>query len=163
MAKVTALQVYKFLPKTNCKKCGKPSCMAFAISLLKGDATPDKCAEFNDPKFRGLLPKLVMLLEPLRQEKKTNEGHIEVDEDKCDGCGLCVVACPVNSRHEPRNLSGKAAKHPASPEVLYRVVDGKCKLVKLQNCRRYDPGGGDATNCTVCETYCPRGAIKIYQ
>jgi len=25
------------------------------------------------------------------------EGHIEIDEQNCDGCGLCVQACPCDA------------------------------------------------------------------
>lgn len=161
--KPTALEVYKFLPKTNCKKCGKSSCMAFAIELIKGRMNPNQCPEFNKPKFRKLLPKLVVLLTPLKREKTKSGGHIEVDEDACDGCGLCVIECPVNSRYEVSCLSGKGGKYPVSDQVVYHVVDGKCKIVNLENCRRFDPGGGDSATCNVCETFCPREAIKIYE
>ena len=31
---VGAMEIYMLLPKTNCKKCGLPTCMAFAVGLL---------------------------------------------------------------------------------------------------------------------------------
>ena len=31
-----ALDIYKLLPKTNCKKCGHPTCLAFAMKLATG-------------------------------------------------------------------------------------------------------------------------------
>ena len=33
-----ALDIYKHLPKTNCKKCGYPTCLAFAMKLAVGKA-----------------------------------------------------------------------------------------------------------------------------
>ncbi|MFY9637706.1 MAG: (Fe-S)-binding protein, partial [Methanobacterium sp.] len=30
---VTAMEIYRLLPKTNCAKCGEASCMAFATKL----------------------------------------------------------------------------------------------------------------------------------
>jgi ArsR family metal-binding transcriptional regulator len=30
------LQIYSLLPKTNCKKCGYPTCLAFAMALAQG-------------------------------------------------------------------------------------------------------------------------------
>jgi acetyl-CoA decarbonylase/synthase complex subunit gamma len=30
---LTGIQIYKFLPKTNCKECGFPTCLAFAMKL----------------------------------------------------------------------------------------------------------------------------------
>ena len=32
---LTGLQIYKFLPKSNCKKCGFPTCLAFAMALAQ--------------------------------------------------------------------------------------------------------------------------------
>ena len=37
------MELYKFLPKTNGKKCGKPTCMAFSLDLLQGKAKVDEC------------------------------------------------------------------------------------------------------------------------
>ena len=28
---LTGVQIYKFLPKTNCKECGYPTCLSFAM------------------------------------------------------------------------------------------------------------------------------------
>ncbi|MGD8793043.1 MAG: (Fe-S)-binding protein, partial [Anaerolineae bacterium] len=30
---MSGLQIYKLLPKTNCKDCGYPTCLAFAMKL----------------------------------------------------------------------------------------------------------------------------------
>ena len=32
---LTGLEIFKLLPKTNCKKCGKPTCLAFAMQLAQ--------------------------------------------------------------------------------------------------------------------------------
>ena len=32
---LTGLDIYKLLPKTNCKKCGRPTCLAFAMQLAQ--------------------------------------------------------------------------------------------------------------------------------
>lgn len=42
--KVTALQIYGWLPKTNCKACGEATCLAFACRLLQGEQKLSKCA-----------------------------------------------------------------------------------------------------------------------
>ncbi|MDD4980659.1 MAG: (Fe-S)-binding protein [Candidatus Omnitrophica bacterium] len=41
--KVTALQIYGWLPKTNCKACGEATCLAFAVRLLQGEQKLDNC------------------------------------------------------------------------------------------------------------------------
>jgi len=40
----TAVEIYRLLPKTNCGKCGLPSCFGFAAKLATGQASPDDCA-----------------------------------------------------------------------------------------------------------------------
>ncbi len=32
---LTGLEIFKLLPKTNCKKCGMPTCLAFAMHWLR--------------------------------------------------------------------------------------------------------------------------------
>jgi acetyl-CoA decarbonylase/synthase complex subunit gamma len=38
-----ALDIYKLLPKTNCKECGFPTCLAFAMKLAAGKVDVEKC------------------------------------------------------------------------------------------------------------------------
>jgi ArsR family metal-binding transcriptional regulator len=53
------LDVYKLLPRTNCKECGLPSCMGFAGELVAGNKSLEDCAplleEMNDEARRKLL------------------------------------------------------------------------------------------------------------
>lgn len=37
------LDIYKLLPKDNCRKCGFPTCMAFSMKLIEGKAFPEDC------------------------------------------------------------------------------------------------------------------------
>ena len=50
--KVTALQIYGWLPKTNCKACGEATCLAFAVKLLQGEQKLLNCASLStESKF----------------------------------------------------------------------------------------------------------------
>ena len=50
--KVTALQIYGWLPKTNCKACGEATCLAFAVKLLHGEQKLENCKLlFTETKF----------------------------------------------------------------------------------------------------------------
>jgi len=40
---LTGLEIFKLLPKTNCKKCGMPTCLAFAMALAQKRAMLDDC------------------------------------------------------------------------------------------------------------------------
>ena len=42
---LTGLQIFKLLPNTNCKKCGQPTCLAFAMKLAAGKESLDKCPD----------------------------------------------------------------------------------------------------------------------
>ena len=39
----TGLEIYKHLPKTNCKDCGLPTCLAFAMKMATKQISLDKC------------------------------------------------------------------------------------------------------------------------
>ena len=45
--KVTALQIYGWLPKTNCRACGEATCLAFAVRLLLEEQKISKCAPLS--------------------------------------------------------------------------------------------------------------------
>ena len=50
--KVTALQIYGWLPKTNCKACGEMTCLAFAVKMLQGDQKLNNCRPLiNESSF----------------------------------------------------------------------------------------------------------------
>ncbi len=44
---LTGLQIYKLLPKTNCKKCGFPTCLAFAMALAQKKIELAKCPDVS--------------------------------------------------------------------------------------------------------------------
>ena len=41
------LDIFKLSPKTNCKECGNPTCMAFCMKVAQGAASLDKCPHFS--------------------------------------------------------------------------------------------------------------------
>jgi acetyl-CoA decarbonylase/synthase complex subunit gamma len=45
---MTGIQIFKLLPKTNCKDCGFPTCLAFAMALASGKAELDKCPHVSE-------------------------------------------------------------------------------------------------------------------
>jgi ArsR family metal-binding transcriptional regulator len=57
------LALHKLLPRTDCKKCGKKTCLAFAIDLAKGKAQLEECPVLDQPEFAGDHKALVKLLE----------------------------------------------------------------------------------------------------
>ncbi|MDR1084246.1 MAG: acetyl-CoA decarbonylase/synthase complex subunit gamma [Deltaproteobacteria bacterium] len=51
---LTGIQIFKLLPGTNCKKCGSPTCLAFAMNLASGKAELDACSDVS-PESREKL------------------------------------------------------------------------------------------------------------
>jgi ArsR family metal-binding transcriptional regulator len=61
-AELKALDIFKLLPGTNCKKCGEPSCLAFAVKLVGRDIEIRKCDPLFSEKYREKRNVLVELL-----------------------------------------------------------------------------------------------------
>jgi tetrahydromethanopterin S-methyltransferase subunit A len=53
----------KFLPKTNCRECGKRTCLAFAIELGQRKSRLEECPILGQPEFAGDRQALAKLLE----------------------------------------------------------------------------------------------------
>ncbi|MBM4285518.1 MAG: acetyl-CoA decarbonylase/synthase complex subunit gamma [Deltaproteobacteria bacterium] len=45
---LTGIEIFKMLPKTNCKECGFPTCLAFAMALASGKAELGACPYVSD-------------------------------------------------------------------------------------------------------------------
>ena len=59
-----ALEIYKYLPKTNCGQCGEATCLAFAAKLSTGEADLSLCRPlFEEDKWQEEKDKLLSLLE----------------------------------------------------------------------------------------------------
>jgi acetyl-CoA decarbonylase/synthase complex subunit gamma len=45
---LSGVEIFKLLPKTNCKKCGHPTCLAFAMKLAQRQASLDSCPDVSE-------------------------------------------------------------------------------------------------------------------
>ena len=45
---LTGLEIFKLLPKTNCKKCGMPTCLAFAMQLAQKRVKLEDCPDVSE-------------------------------------------------------------------------------------------------------------------
>lgn len=74
----------------------------------------------------------------MKNEGAEDRGMIEISEEECKGCGLCIIACP--------------------PDVM-------C-LSETFNSRGYHPAhylGSGCTGCGICFFACPEpGAITVF-
>ena len=51
---LTGLQIYKLLPKTNCKECGFPTCLAFAMKLSQQGIELSACPDVSEEAKEAL-------------------------------------------------------------------------------------------------------------
>ncbi|MCJ7643856.1 MAG: hypothetical protein MUP28_05200 [Candidatus Aminicenantes bacterium] len=59
------LEIYKRLPRTNCKLCGEPTCMAFAAKLRMGEGNLSRCTPVFKGEYKHLRDALVEVCAPL--------------------------------------------------------------------------------------------------
>jgi len=56
------IEIYRLLPKTNCKECGYPTCMAFANDLRAGTAELSQCPYLSEEKYQKNKEELSKIL-----------------------------------------------------------------------------------------------------
>ncbi|MBC7098865.1 Fe-S cluster protein [Candidatus Bipolaricaulota bacterium] len=61
-AKLTPLSIYRNLPKTNCGRCGEPTCMAFALKLVGEGANIRRCGPLFEAEYAKEREELLRLL-----------------------------------------------------------------------------------------------------
>lgn len=74
------------------------------------------------------------------------KGRIEIDEERCKGCGLCITVCPKKQIEISDNLNTKGY-YPAR----FKEADaGEQDPIKC-------------TGCALCAVTCPDVAIEVYR
>jgi len=146
------LQIYRLLPRTNCKKCGCLGCYAFAFNLISRDKKPSDCPELLKEEFRDSYETLIELIG--RGERISGTDHV-LDRSKCTGCGDCVVVCTKGLTTV--TVGGRISSRPPVPPVM-QVVDGCVEVINPDSCKRKDKG---LDLCSVCSDRCPFGALEL--
>jgi ArsR family metal-binding transcriptional regulator len=59
--RVEPMEIYKYLPQTNCGKCSEQSCYTFAIKLMGGETKLEKCTPLKEPGYATNLEHLQVL------------------------------------------------------------------------------------------------------
>lgn len=61
--KLNVMEVLRQLPKTNCRECEEPTCMAFATKLLKNERKLEECKPLLTGQFAESRKRLETILE----------------------------------------------------------------------------------------------------
>ena len=67
-AELKALDIFKLLPGTNCKKCGELTCLAFAVKVVGRDTEIVRCNPLFSEKYQGKKNVLIELLQAAGHE-----------------------------------------------------------------------------------------------
>lgn len=74
------------------------------------------------------------------------KGRIEIDRERCKGCGLCITVCPKKQIEISEELNTKGY-YPAS----FKEED--VQDMEVIEC----------TGCAMCAVTCPDVAIEVYR
>ena len=58
----TTIEIFKLLPKTNCKQCGYPTCLVFAAELCEGKVELSSCTALLEPVYADKKQNLMGLM-----------------------------------------------------------------------------------------------------
>ena len=72
---LSPIDVYKLLPKTNCKECGEENCMAFATKIVNREVNVDQCPPLLKKKYAKAYSQLKEMLKPPVREVIVGDGE----------------------------------------------------------------------------------------
>ena len=72
---LSPIDVYKLLPKTNCKECGEANCMAFATKIVNREVSIDQCLPLLKKENAKAYGQLKEMLKPAVKEVVVGEGE----------------------------------------------------------------------------------------
>ncbi len=95
---LTAMDIFKLLPRTNCRKCGQPTCLAFAMLIAQKKAKledcPDVSQDAKDKLGAAAAPpiQLVAVGTGTKELKIGNETQLfRHDEKFHHPCGIAIL------------------------------------------------------------------------
>lgn len=75
---ISPIDIYKLLPKTNCKECGEENCMAFATKLVNREVQLSSCEPIFGEQYKDNCQKLWELLKPPIKEVQIGVEDVAV-------------------------------------------------------------------------------------
>jgi 4Fe-4S ferredoxin len=146
------LQIYRMLPRTNCKLCGCLTCYAFAFDLIARAKQPGDCPELLKEEFSDSYRALREMLG--EGERIEGTDHV-LDRSKCTGCGDCVAVC--NRALTTITRAGRLTQREPVPPPL-KVMDGSLQVIEWSSCKRSVAG---LDICNLCADKCPFSALDL--
>jgi acetyl-CoA decarbonylase/synthase, CODH/ACS complex subunit gamma len=118
---LTGVEIFKLLPKTNCKKCGFPTCLAFAMKLAQRQASLDACPDVSEEAKQKLgeasaPPVRPVALGTAEKAVKMGEETVLFRHDK-RFVNPCVFALAIRDTFADADINKKV------DEVLHSEID----------------------------------------
>ncbi|MGC9194742.1 MAG: DUF3786 domain-containing protein [Syntrophobacteraceae bacterium] len=101
MPKLNHLEIYKLLPKTNCRQCGALTCLAFAAALMRGDKVPKDCPHLD----RAVMEKLSQGSEPEGADKGEGERELDALRSRIAGADQALLADRLGAVYDGGRLA----------------------------------------------------------
>ena len=150
------LEIYKYLPQTNCKECGYDTCMSFAAHIIDRSAYPSECTPLlkdaeKDPNAKKKLDELIELTSPEIRE-------VIIGKD-----GLKIGGEDVLHRHELTYFNPTAFFYDVWDTMDEKELDERCS--KVVEFRKFYVGkfltlDGIAVRCTSNDPEKFRNTVK---
>jgi len=92
-------QIDALLPQTQCGQCTYAGCRPYAEAIAAGEADINQCPPGGETTIQALADLLGVDAKPLNPEHGEHKDRtvVEIDEQVCIGCTLCIQACPVDA------------------------------------------------------------------
>jgi electron transport complex protein RnfB len=100
MAEIPLLdQIDAVLPQTQCRQCGFQGCKPYAEAIAKDGADINQCPPGGNEGVEALAALLGLKPKPLdsKHGPRLPKSVALIDERRCIGCALCLLACPVDA------------------------------------------------------------------
>jgi acetyl-CoA decarbonylase/synthase complex subunit gamma len=113
---LSPIDVYKLLPRTNCKECGEENCMAFATKVVNREVSIEECPPLLTKQYEKAYRQLKEMLKPAIREIMVGAG------DKAVKIGGKLVLY----RHEfayfnPTAIAIDVTDEMSEEEMLHRI------------------------------------------
>jgi acetyl-CoA decarbonylase/synthase complex subunit gamma len=128
---LSGIQIYKMLPQTNCKECGFPTCLAFAMKLAAKQTDLDLCPYVADEAREKLAEsatppvRLVTISADGREVKSGNEIVLFRHEKTFfNPAGLFIRLCDGQPLDEIKAQAEEAASYVVEYVGMELTIDG---------------------------------------
>ena len=154
---MTALEIYKHLPKKNCGECGVPTCLAFAMQLSSLKSQVEKCPYVSQDAKQVLCASATPPIKPIRIG--SGEMEIEIGDE-------VVMFRHEKTFYHPTALSALVHDEMPQEEIWKRLAEFNCmswerigQVLKLDMVAVKSKTGEPETFESVVKTVCRK--IKL--